>query len=69
MPHEPASLEVGTADETTVLMLAAAQTSGGLLFWADPGAASQAVADLRASGHDAAVVGTLSQGSGTIRLR
>jgi selenide,water dikinase len=61
-------LAVGTADETAVLMLADAQTSGGLLFGADPAAAAQAVAHLRASGHDAAVVGTLSAGSGAIRL-
>ena len=60
---------MGTVDETTVLMLADAQTPGGLLFGADPGAAAQAVADLRASGRDAAVVGTLSQGGGSIRLR
>jgi len=51
-----------------VLLLADAQTSGGLLFGADPAAAVRAVEDLRASGHDAALVGTLTEGSGTIRL-
>ena len=62
-------LDTGSADEVAVLMLADAQTSGGLLFGADAAAAEQAVADLRASGHDAAVVGTVSEGSGTVRLR
>ncbi len=50
-------------------MLADAQTSGGLLFGADPDAAEQAVADLRASGHEAALVGRLEQGTGRLRLR
>jgi selenide,water dikinase len=62
-------LDVGSADEISVLMLADAQTSGGLLFGADSEAARQAVASLRASGHDAAVVGTVAEGSGTVRLR
>ncbi len=62
-------LDVGTVDETAVLLLADAQTSGGLLFGADPAAAEKAVAELRASGHDAAVVGSLVDGTGTIRLR
>jgi len=61
-------LDIGSVDETMVLLLADAQTSGGLLFGADPAAAVQAVEDLRASGHDAALVGTLTEGSGTIRL-
>jgi selenide,water dikinase len=62
-------LDVGSTDEVSVLLLADAQTSGGLLFGADPGAAEQAVADLRASGHEAAVVGTVTEGAGTVRLR
>ena len=62
-------LDVGSTDDVGVLMLADAQTSGGLLFGADADAAQQAVATLRASGHDAAVVGTVAEGSGTIRLR
>jgi len=61
-------LDIGSVDETMVLLLADAQTSGGLLFGADPAAAVRAVEDLRASGHDAALVGTLTEGSGTIRL-
>ncbi len=62
-------LEVGSTDEVVVQLLADAQTSGGLLFGADPEAAAQAVVDLRESGHEAAVVGTVSAGKGMLRLR
>jgi len=62
-------LDVGSTDEVSVLLLADAQTSGGLLFGADTEAAERAVSDLRASGHEAAVVGTLTEGTGTVRLR
>jgi len=62
-------LDVGSTDELSVLLLADAQTSGGLLFGADAEAAERAVADLRASGHEAAVVGALTEGTGTVRLR
>ena len=62
-------LDVGSTDELSVLLLADAQTSGGLLFGADAEAAERAVSDLRASGHEAAVVGTLTEGTGTVRLR
>lgn len=44
-------------DEATLILLADAQTSGGLLFGAEPAAATAAVAGLRRSGHDAAVIG------------
>nr|MBA2529223.1 selenide, water dikinase SelD [Euzebyales bacterium] len=46
-----------------------AQTSGGLLFGASPEAAAAAVGQLRASGHDAAVVGRTTAGSGRLRVR
>jgi selenide,water dikinase len=62
-------LDVGSTDELSVLLLADAQTSGGLLFGADAEAAERAVSDLRATGHEAAVVGTLTKGAGTVRLR
>jgi selenide,water dikinase len=62
-------LDEGSTDEASVLILADAQTSGGLLFGADAEAAEQAVANLRASGHEAAVVGTLTAGTGAIHLR
>lgn len=56
------------ADETTVALLADAQTSGGLLFGAEDEQADAAVAELRGRGHDAAVVGSVSAGTGRIRL-
>jgi selenide,water dikinase len=62
-------LQVGSTDDLSVLLLDDAQTSGGLLFGADAEAAERAVSDLRASGHEAAVVGTLTEGTGTVRRR
>ncbi len=62
-------LDAGDVDEVTVVILADAQTSGGLLFGAEPDAAAAAAAELRASGHDAAVVGRAGAGTGHIRLR
>lgn len=62
-------LDAGAIDETTVALLADAQTSGGLLFGAAPEQAHAAVSDLQASGHEAAVVGSVSAGSGRISLR
>ena len=62
-------LDAGGVDESTIIVLADAQTSGGLLFGASPEAAEAAVAKLIASGHDAAVVGTATAGTGMIRLR
>jgi len=49
-------------DDDTMLLLADAQTSGGLLFGVGGSGAADVVADLRASGHDAAVVGTVAGG-------
>jgi selenide,water dikinase len=62
-------LDADSVDDVLVRLLADAQTSGGLLFGADPDAAEQAVVDLRRSGHEAAVVGTVSEGTGLLRLR
>jgi selenide,water dikinase len=59
----------GEVDEAAVIILADAQTSGGLLFGAEPAQAEAAVAALQASGHAAAVVGTVAEGQGVIRLR
>ncbi len=61
-------LDTGDADPVTVVVLADAQTSGGLLFGAEPEAAAAAAEQLRASGHDAAVVGRVEAGSGRITL-
>jgi selenide, water dikinase len=62
-------LDTGGADDTSVLLLADAQTSGGLLFGAAPDAADRAVADLRAEGVPAVRVGHAEAGSGRMRLR
>jgi len=58
-------LDAGRCDELDVLLLADAQTSGGLLFGAEPAAAAAAVALL---GGPATVVGTVRAGTGRIEL-
>jgi selenide, water dikinase len=64
------SLDPGDHDESTRLLLADAQTSGGLLFACDPTAADGAVVGLREAGHPAAVVGSLVDGTaGALLLR
>ena len=55
-------------DDATMIVLADAQTSGGLLFGAEPSRAEEAAAALRATGHAASVIGTVSAGGGTIRI-
>lgn len=62
-------LDTGGVEETTLVLLADAQTSGGLLFGADPGAAEAAAAELRAGGHTAAVIGRVREGEATVSLR
>lgn len=62
-------LDAAGVDEETLLVLADAQTSGGLLFGAEPARAREAVRSLRASGHSAAVIGEAAAGSGRIGLR
>jgi selenide,water dikinase len=58
-------LDQGRRTDLEALLLADAQTSGGLLFGAAPSAATAAVADL---GAPAAVIGRVRAGSGRIRL-
>lgn len=62
-------LDAAGVDDSVVIVLADAQTSGGLLFGAEPARAEEAVAALRESDHAAAVVGTVREGSGLIRVR
>ncbi|MGH2928278.1 MAG: selenide, water dikinase SelD, partial [Solirubrobacteraceae bacterium] len=65
-------LDRGDVDDLSVLVLADAQTSGGILFGAEPGLAAGAVETLRSSGHTCAVVGRATRPTdapGTIRLR
>ncbi len=61
-------VDVGERSEHDRLLLADAQTSGGLLFGAEPAAAADAVAALREKGLTAAVVGRVSAGTGRIAL-
>lgn len=60
------TLDAGAYGELDVLLLADAQTSGGLLFGAAPDRASAAVARL---GPPAAVIGSVRAGTGRISLR
>lgn len=59
-------VDAGGFGEVDVLLLADAQTSGGLLFGAAPERAAEAVAEL---GPPAAVIGTVRAGTGRITLR
>ena len=56
-------------DDTALLLLADAQTSGGLLFGVETDAAEGVIRTLRGGGHDAAVVGHVRAGSGRLRVR
>ncbi len=62
-------LDPGPHGELTQLLLADAQTSGGLVFGVDPAAAADAVAELAATGHHAAVIGSTRTGTGRLTLR
>lgn len=63
-------LDVTGASDSMVTLLADAQTSGGLLIgMVSRDAARAVVAELRASGHDAAVIGEVTAGTGRIRLQ
>jgi selenide,water dikinase len=63
------AVDAGSFDELDVLLLADAQTSGGLLFGAEPERAQAAVAELAAAGVSAAVIGEVRAGTGRITLR
>jgi selenide,water dikinase len=54
--------------DVDVAILADAQTSGGLLFGAEPDLAAAAVAELTARGVPAAVIGRAVSGTGRIAL-
>lgn len=63
-------LDIGDGvSELDITVLADAQTSGGLLFGVDAAQADAVVANLVASGHHAAAIGTVVPGAGRIRLR
>lgn len=52
-------VDVGTLDELQQLLLADAQTSGGLVFGVDPSETAGVLAELAATGHQAAHIGTV----------
>ncbi len=62
-------LDADGIPEITLLILADAQTSGGLLFGAAASQASDAVAEITAAGTPAAVIGHARSGSGRIFVR
>jgi len=61
-------LERGDCDETEVLLLADAQTSGGLLFGVDESKAQEALNELATSGHSASIIGSVIDEEGKIVL-
>ena len=61
-------LDRGGHDELDVLLLADAQTSGGLVFGVDPTEVDGVLVDLDSTGHVAAVIGRATAGSGRITL-
>ena len=62
-------VDFGGHDETRQLLLADAQTSGGLIFGVPDGGGADVVAWLAKSGHTAAVIGTTTPGEGRITVR
>ncbi len=61
-------VQASGVDDAVMIVLADAQTSGGLLFGAEPSRADEAVTALLATGHAAGVIGTVRAGRGTIRI-
>jgi len=62
-------LDKGHCSETGVLLLADAQTSGGLLFGIDDSEAQDALDELVSSGHSASIIGSVIDEEGKIVLR
>ncbi len=68
LQHVEGHLVVDGPDELTVLLLADAQTSGGLVFGTPRENAPAALEALRRSGHRAALIGESMEGEGVITL-
>jgi len=62
-------LDPGNHDETAQLLVADAQTSGGLVFGVDPAHTDAVLATLAEAGHTAAHIGSTTSGGGGILLR
>jgi selenide, water dikinase len=70
LAHARPHLDPGDADEATLVLLADAQTSGGLLVALPAGRARELADGLAAEGHTAAVIGGLTDGvPGRVSLR
>ena len=70
LAHVRPHLSAAGIAEDEVVLLADAQTSGGLLVTVAPSAADELVARLRDEGHDAAAVGRIREGTaGAITVR
>jgi len=61
-------LDRGGFDELDALLLADAQTSGGLVFGVDPTEVDGVLAELDSTGHVAALIGSATAGTGRITL-
>lgn len=62
-------LDAGTHDEMHQLLVADAQTSGGLVFGIDATHTAAVLAELEATGHTAAAIGTTAAGTPGFTLR
>jgi selenide, water dikinase len=62
-------VDVGAHDEVDQLLVADAQTSGGLVFGVDPSDTASVLAELAASGHRAACIGRAGSGVAGVQLR
>ena len=62
-------IDAGSFSETDLLLLADAQTSGGLIFGVEKTKSGEVCAELNERGVAAMVVGETHEGKGTIRLR
>ena len=62
-------LDAGTHTELNQLMIADAQTSGGLVFGVDPAHTAHVLSELEASGHTAALIGHTAAGTPGFVLR
>jgi len=55
-------LDAGSHDGLSQLLVADAQTSGGLVFGIDPGETAGVLAELADTGHSAALIGSVTAG-------
>ncbi len=62
-------VDVGDHDEVHQLLLADAQTSGGLVFGVDPSETASVLAELATTGHQAALIGHARAGTPGLTLR